>query len=247
MDARYWANAIASFVRNARQPGFLPNVARSGLSADIDLKAPSRDLLDLYPEVEGMSVGLGTISYRRSNLDPMGQFALVSIAQLRQPETIFEIGTFVGATTLLLARACPSARILTIDLDPALASMATVDAERDNARSGIGSCFTDAPEGARIEQILGDSRLFDFSPWYGTVDLVLVDGGHEYECVRADTATAFRLLRPGGVIVWDDYEATTWPGVVQAVDETGCQVFRIAKTDLAVHDERVSSDPTPRL
>lgn len=53
-----------------------------------------------------------------------------------------------------------------------------------------------------------------------SLDLLLVDAGHDYASVRADLAAWIPKLRPGGWLVCDDYEEK-WPGVVRAVDETG--------------------------
>src|SRR5882757_5612005 len=100
MDIGYWAAAARAFARNLTTPGFLKGVARSGLDADAGPKAPVRFLLDAYPEVEGVPVEIGTMAFRRSNLGPMEQFCLASISRLRQPKTIFEVGTYDGATTL---------------------------------------------------------------------------------------------------------------------------------------------------
>lgn len=238
MDLKYWGRAARSFARHLGTPGFLTDVARSGLHADTEPKAPILSILDAYPGAEGLAIDLGTISYRRSNLDPMEQFSLAAIARLREPRMIFEFGTYDGATTLLLMRNVPSARILTLDLDRALASTATVSGEADNAHSGVGSRFAGDPEAQRIEQLFGDSRTFDFSQWFGKVDLVIVDAGHDYDCAVADTKTSFRLLRPGGIIVWDDY-MTGWPGVLRAVDGSGRRVFQLANTNLAIYDQQV--------
>jgi predicted O-methyltransferase YrrM len=238
VDIAYWTRAGRSLVRNSRNLSFLLDVARSGIRADERPKAPSLYLLDLYPDAEDLTVDLGAARYRRSNLDPMEQFAVCAIAQLRKPTMVFEFGTFDGATTLLLARNLPSARIVTLDLDRVQAQSATVEDEIANARDGVGSRFAGSAESARIEQLLGDSRQFDFSPWYGAIDLVIVDAGHDYACASADTTTALRLVRPGGVVVWDDY-TTGWPDVVRAVDETGRKIFHLAGTDLAVLDEQV--------
>jgi predicted O-methyltransferase YrrM len=201
---------------------------------------PETSLQALYPEATGLAVDFGLVTFRESNLDPSEQFSLVAIARIRHPATIFEIGTFDWATTLLLARNLPSARILTLDLNPADAGAGTVQGEIDNlTRGGVGSCFAGMPEANRITQLLGDSRTFDFSPWHGAVDLVVIDAGHDYENAAADTATAFRLLRRGGAIVWDDY-THGWPGVVRAVHECGRDFARIAGTHLAVYDEAAS-------
>jgi len=69
----------------------------------------------------------------------------------------------------------------------------------------IGSAFRDTTYSAKIRQLYGNSLTFDYAPYERSVDLVLVDANHSYDCVRADTENAFALLRPGGVIVWDDY------------------------------------------
>src|SRR5262249_30840444 len=61
------------------------------------------------------------------------------------------------------------------------------------------------PYAEKIRQLRGRSETFDFGPYRGSIDLVLIDADHRYEAVRRDTATALELLRPGGVIVWDDY------------------------------------------
>lgn len=242
VDIAYWTKAGRSLLRHSRNLSFLRDLARSGIRADEQPKAPSLYLLDLYPEAEDLTVDLGAVRYRRSNLDPMEQFAVCAIAQLRKPTVVFEFGTFDGATTMLLARNLPRARIVTLDLDPIQAQAATVEDEIANARDGAGSRFARSAESARIEQLLGDSRHFDFSPWYGAIDLVIVDAGHDYACVSADTTTALRLVRSGGVVVWDDY-TRGWPDVVRAVDEAGRRIFHLAGTDLAVLDEQVFPPP----
>jgi predicted O-methyltransferase YrrM len=245
MDIRYWVRATCSFLRHTVEPGFVADVVRSGLRADGATNATVRFLLDVWPDIEGVPVEIGTVEYRLSNLSPTEQYAIAAIAKLRQPAAIFEIGTYDGATTLLLARNAPGARVLTLDLDRETASTATVPGEARNARSGrVGSRFTGSAEADRIEQLYGDSRTFDFSPWHGTIDLVLIDAGHDYDCVAADTASAFRLLRPGGIVIWDDY-TPGWPGVVQAVDELDRPIIQIASTDLAIYDDHRRSPAWP--
>lgn len=232
MDRRYWTDAARAFVRHLRTPGFAKGIAVSGLRADLEPEAPVVQFLDAYPELE---VELGAVTYRRSNLDPMEQYVLGALARLKQPKRVFEIGTYDGATTLLLARNC-DAEILTLDLPPERAAViASVVEEERNVTEGVGGRFRGEPEAERITQLLGDSRMLDFSPWYGTVDLVLIDAGHDYESAKADTETALKLLSPNGVAVWDDYQIG-WPGVVRAVEETGVAVVRIAGTDFAVYD-----------
>lgn len=52
-------------------------------------------------------------------------------------------------------------------------------------------------------------------------DVVHVDAGHGYASVLADLAAWWPLIRPGGVLVGDDYAAdrSIWPEVAQAFDD----------------------------
>jgi hypothetical protein len=54
-----------------------------------------------------------------------------------------------------------------------------------------------------------------------TLDWVYIDGNHSYEYVRRDLAHYAPLVRPGGLIVGDDYvKSTRWDdGVIRAFDE----------------------------
>lgn len=243
MDARYWANAVSAFVRHAREREFLMRVARSGLDADTQPRAETVFMLDRYPEITNLTIDTGPFSYGRSNQDPMERFFLAVLCRLAQPKRIFEIGTFDGSTTRLLAAQAPDAEVFTIDLPADDAKKATVVEEAAHTAAGsVGKRFRDQPEATRIEQLLGDSRTFDFSPWFHSIDLVVVDGGHTYDCAFADTRSALQMLAPGGVIVWDDY-VPGWPDVVRAVDETRLPVIHVARTGLAVYDTRGEGGP----
>ncbi len=49
-------------------------------------------------------------------------------------------------------------------------------------------------------------------------DLIYIDAAHEYEEVIADIRNWWKVLRPGGVMIGDDYQ-TVWPGVIRAYEE----------------------------
>jgi hypothetical protein len=51
-----------------------------------------------------------------------------------------------------------------------------------------------------------------------SLDLVHVDAGHEYESVLSDLNRYWSLLRPGGVLIGDDY-SPNWPGVVRSAND----------------------------
>ncbi len=135
---------------------------------------------------------------------------LIGLVRERDARHIFEIGTFDGRTTLNVRLNAPEAVIHTIDL-PGGNELAP-DGKRP------GSLIRDLVERGDIHQLWGDSTRFDFSPWFGSQDLVFVDAGHGYGNAAADSLTALRLVEGReGVILWHDYGS--WPGVTQAVDE----------------------------
>lgn len=60
----------------------------------------------------------------------------------------------------------------------------------------------------------------------GNVDMVFLDGDHEYEAVKRDIELYRALVRPGGILCGHDY----WhdhPGVVRAVNES-VKGFKVA-------------------
>lgn len=96
--------------------------------------------------------------------------------------------------------------------------------------------FANSEHGHRITQLYGDSAIFDFSPYAGSIDLIFVDGAHSFEYVMKDTASACRMLTDRGVILWHDYSA--WPGVTEALNRQYREdrLLRwVEDTTLAVH------------
>lgn len=144
-------------------------------------------------------------------LHPYAMFATITSAVA--PTKIFEIGTFRGVASLTFAMNAPQAQVYTLDLPPDSGGGEQDTLSRGDkewvrlSRSSVGFAFHGRPEQERIHQIYGDS--LNFTPpavLYGS-DLCFIDAGHSYECVRADTRTALSVIRPGGVLLWDDY---TW-------------------------------------
>ncbi len=76
----------------------------------------------------------------------------------------------------------------------------------------------------RYFAIEGDStKVYPFFSQF-KFDYVYLDGGHDYETVKADIKNYYPLLRKGGVLAFDDYEIVTYDGnevcgVVLAIGE----------------------------
>lgn len=163
---------------------------------------------------------------------------LCAITKLVGERTFFEIGTFLGETTLAVARNNPDARIYTLDL-PSSESRATTSLEMTDdylfERWDRGSAFQGTPEASRITMLTGDSATFDFSPYAGTMDAVFIDASHSYSYVKSDTEAALRLLSPTGTILWHDYPA--YPGIYAWLNELGARqgqkIYHIIGTGIA--------------
>jgi predicted O-methyltransferase YrrM len=161
---------------------------------DVPFALPSRSLSELLPGIESALVTAPvTELYRpRDMVVPLAELlTLAAICRHVRPQRIFEFGTHTGSSTLVMAiNSSNETEILTLDLEPS---------------EMIGSAYRDTNYSSKIRQLYGDSKTLDYAPYRGNVDFVFIDADHTYDGVKSDTEKAFGLLRPGGVIVWDDY------------------------------------------
>jgi predicted O-methyltransferase YrrM len=149
-------------------------------------------------------------------------FELTVITQLvknNQPKYIFEIGTFNGRTTMNLDHFSPGdAVVYTLDLPKEKLDATKFTIEEGDRKyvekETIGERYL--KQSKKIIQLYGDSGTFDFSPYYGKMDFVFVDGAHSAPYVECDTETAFKLIKKGGVILWHDYGV--WRDVVKVLN-----------------------------
>jgi predicted O-methyltransferase YrrM len=85
-----------------------------------------------------------------------------------------------------------------------------------------GSLLTPYLDQLPITVLRGESTSFDFSPWYGQMDLVFIDGGHTTKVIASDTLNAFKLLKSsGGIILWHDYLLSSCPDVYYFLNTLG--------------------------
>jgi hypothetical protein len=165
-------------------------------------------------------------------------YATLRVAQWVKAAKIFEIGTFNGRTTAHLAVNTP-AEIYTLDLPRDLAAdlhdYNEEDQELVRSRDQIGTCYRGHNEDGRIQQLFGDSRTFDYGPYAGAMDLVIVDACHLYEFVVSDSRHAFDLLGDSGAVLWHDFANSL--DVTTAVCELAAQhtIFHIEGTWLALY------------
>jgi Methyltransferase domain len=169
-------------------------------------------------------VTLYEVSTAAGNTTLLEQIVLARLAETAGPKNIFEFGTFDGRSALnLVAHSPKDAHLYTLDLPASEMKSAKLFIEPGEKafieKAESGTRFIQSSYSAQIERLYGDSAAFDFSPYFGRMDMVFVDASHAYDYVRCDTLNAIKLLRPqGGLIVWHDY-SDDWPGVKRALNE----------------------------
>jgi predicted O-methyltransferase YrrM len=150
--------------------------------------------------------------------------------QLR-PRTVIEVGTWKGRSAVHMAELARSldldAFIVCVDtwlggLDHLLAEEWRDALRMANGKPSIYSVFL-----ANIVHAGLTECVMPFAQTSATaaafllrcgvqVDLVHIDASHEEADVLADCRAWWKLLRPGGVMIGDDYDPALWPGVVTA-------------------------------
>ncbi len=122
---------------------------------------------------------------------------------------ILEVGSWEGRSAIFFLNFFPSSKITCIDtfagsptgLDRDLFLEAAPESERrfDANTAAFGS---------RVRKIKGRSvrELNRLSEETESFDLIYIDGDHTRDAVLIDSLLAWKLLRPGGVLIWDDYK-----------------------------------------
>ena len=201
---------------------------------------------EMFPGVESLEVKIPFVAVSGGDecVLPTRELAvLAGICMCRKPQHVFEIGTYQGSSTTAIALNTPeSTEVYTLDLDPS-----TRDTHKHGLGVGgilpfeVGAQYRVSSVKSKIHQLYGNSLTYNYQPYLGKMDMVLVDADHTYEFVRRDTETAFQLLAPGGIVLWDDY---VWnerhpecAGVTRCLNELGRKrkVYQIDGTRLAIY------------
>jgi len=150
----------------------------------------------------------------------------------KRAHRMFEFGTCTGRTAYLWARnSPPEAIVTTLTLGPE--QQALYEASEDDravdtvvalAESNFESFLYSGTNVAhKIEQLFGDSKAFDETPYAGQMDLIFVDGSHAYSYVISDSRKALRMVRSGGLVLWHDYDG---PMAGRGTDEALVELAR---------------------
>lgn len=234
-------NMLKVFVKPKEGRDFFNHVWKyASLSVcPIELKEASA----IFPGIHEIQVSFPDISPQDVKVTFLELYYLCAIAKYIEAQNIFEIGTFTGATTLHMAtNTDTNVRIFTLDLPPSLMDstmfpISKSDLEFTENRQS-GEKFKGSDVEYKITQFLDDSAAFDYSPFYGKMDLIFIDGSTQYEYVKMDSENAFKMLskKKGSTIIWHDYgNGLGFEGVANALHELAKTkpLYRIRKTAFA--------------
>lgn len=166
---------------------------------------------------------------------------LTEAIDITAPKVIVEIGVWKGASVATMAKALKArgADAVIIAIDTWLGSSEhyleqrfaeSLDFEHGYPRLYRRFAANICNEGLRdyvLPLPLDSLNAFEvLNTRQISPDVIHIDAGHDYASVMADLKAWWPLLRPGGVLIGDDYHAERfgkdkgkWPGVRQAFDE----------------------------
>jgi predicted O-methyltransferase YrrM len=193
--------------------------------------------MGIYPEMplarvmdDTTTVTVVNLPANSFNVSECELLALAAFTARVRARRVFEIGTADGRTTRNFAlNVGPGGQVYTLNMD--LAHDTT-----HQQSTPVGSRFTGTPEAAKITQLWGDSRRFDFSPYTGSCQVVFIDADHSDAGVTQDSERALSIVdKDGGVILWHDAlrygVKTALPRLMRRLQLPVCL---IAGTNLAV-------------
>ena len=157
--------------------------------------------------------------------------------------TILETGTARGFSSTVMAKALAdeevSGKIITLDLLPHTQKMywnCIDDHEGPKTRKELLEPWKELVE-PYIIFIENDSRIGIRRTDMGRINFAFLDGAHTYDDVMIEFDMVQKRQEKDDVIVFDDYNPTLFPGIVQGVDE-GCEKWGYKKTVLSSRDNR---------
>lgn len=176
--------------------------------------------------------GIGSITLLEAS-------ALVALTKIIEPKVIFEFGTFLGySTALFLKNSSSNCRVISVDLGDVAEAVSSAEnyseaeLRRDDKKNDDHLRLVQSRRGpfylnglseidqARLTLIHQDSRNLDIGSHglEGHVDLVFIDGGHDLDTIKSDSALAASMIGEDGVIIWHDFKSQIHGDVTRYID-----------------------------
>ena len=123
--------------------------------------------------------------------------SLLRLLEKNPPSSVCEIGTASGGTLFLLTTVCrPDAVLISVDLGLPL-ERSWIYSRFRTRKQRIISVRRDSQAAKTVQRVRSSLRG-------KSLDLLFIDGDHEYDAVKSDFNNYRPLVRPGGLIVFHD-------------------------------------------
>tara|TARA_Y100001972_G_scaffold115624_1_gene152543 strand:+ start:1108 stop:1824 length:717 start_codon:yes stop_codon:yes gene_type:complete len=168
------------------------------------------DLVDLYEE--GYTVS-SIPDYIKGSIKVCEAQAIYCIIKDRKYKNILDIGTGPGFSCLYMAKALEDSetkgKVTTIDINEEFVLKSKSLINKFNL-------------GEYVNYVCGDSSEVLSKMPDASFDLTIIDGNHKYDQCKKDFENAYRLIAPGGCIVFDDiyYRPENNPGPRNVFEES---------------------------
>lgn len=130
--------------------------------------------------------------------------SLATVMRNVKPNVALEIGTAEGLATLLMSINAPESQIYTTNILPDEVhsgkggKFTTITMEKEK----IGSAYR-ARNRTNVTQLYENTAIWE--PEIGSIGIAFIDGCHDTDFVFNDTAKVLKHMRPGGFILWHDF------------------------------------------
>ena len=210
---------------------------------------PTVNLNRVFPaELERGAIRLENFLGHWGNISIEELCKICLIVRFLRPRNILELGTYNGMTTLQMALNAPAeTTVYTLDLpEDADTEYELTEIDRlvsahfkERFDTSTGSYFKGRDD-VNVVQLWADTAKFDYTSIDGPLDLIFIDAAHDYENKRIDSENAFRLLAPGGVVMWHNYNDVVCPDVTKYLADIASErsLFHLRNTMLAVYRDQ---------
>ena len=193
---------------------------------------PIVDIADLLGTLDE---NITPLSFLEGTSSPLDMLLLKGLAKRFPAGEYFEIGTWRGESVAISASAgihCATFNLSDVQLR-----------EKNFSEKYISLHGFYSKQNSAIEHLYGDSRTFDFKSLNKKFDLIFIDGNHNFEFVKNDTAKMFEMLKDErSLIVWHDYgdtpESVRWEVLHGMLEATPKQyhknLYRVSNTQCAI-------------